>query len=109
MYTLVVDPESWLLDSVASINRDLSLAIGNLSLPMVTVQPNPAKHSWTISGLQTNSSMELTDVTGRIFWHADAIQDTKAVIPAANLATGLYILRVTNEGKLTTSCKLLKE
>lgn len=107
MYTVVMDPNSWLVDSVASIARDNNLAALQLSAPGVRIYPNPTQHNWVAEGMEPGNALELTDAAGRVLWSETATGKTET-IPAESLSTGVYILRISNESKLIKTCKLLR-
>jgi sugar lactone lactonase YvrE len=69
--------------------------------------PNPASTSWAVNNLPENSSLIFVDISGRVLWRNTASGKT-TVIPAANLAAGMYLLQIKSETG-NASYKLVKE
>lgn len=98
MTSLVTDPNHWLIDSVTSITRDASLGVQEMQFAAINIYPNPSATNWIADGIPANSVLTLTDVTGKLLWQSNNDGNTRITIPAHTLATGLYLLRISNEG-----------
>lgn len=70
------------------------------------VYPNPAKNQIAISGLTTNSTVSLYSILGTKVWERQT--DEQAVFDISNCSSGIYILKITSDGK-TTEKKLIIE
>ncbi len=107
MNSIVLDPNSWLLFDQVSITHDIHLAVPGLSVNNISIYPNPAKENWQVNALPENSTLVLTDITGRIMWQTNT-QSTKVTVPANGLAAGLYLLHISSEG-VNETYKVVKE
>lgn len=108
MNGMAVDPAEWLLRQVNTISHDITLNVDELALSEIKVYPNPATDNWIASGIGSASKLLLTDISGRVLWKQEA--GSHAVnIPAATLATGLYLLRITTAEGRSYSIKLAKQ
>ena len=107
MNNMVFDPNYWLIYDLTSNTHDLTLDVNNIAASPVSIVPNPASTAWTVSNLPANSSAALMDISGRIIWQSATTGKT-VTIPAANLATGMYVLQVKSTDG-STSYKLTKE
>ena len=106
MTGMSIDPNNWLLNDVGSIVNDNSLlSTKELSKSNFKVFPNPAHDAWSVTGLNTNSSLQLTDMNGRLIWEGKA--NNTATVPANNLSRGVYLLKISNNFSATT-LKLVK-
>ena len=107
MAGMFVDPNDWILDRTTSITKDITLlGVGEVAQGLFRVYPNPTSSDWKVVDLQDNSALELTDMNGRVVYKARA--DKAAVIPAAHLAPGIYLLRVSNS-RSSSTVKLSKQ
>ena len=109
MLSMAVDPNDWLVYKLHSLIHDPSLGVPGLSVPSVNIHPNPATTNWLAESLPANSSLTLTDITGRVLWNSNNGTNATVSIPAQNLTTGLYLLRVENSNTGVTTYKLVKE
>lgn len=86
----------------------LSLAMGLLTKDQlgvkspkvtgVTIYPNPASSSISISYKEIINSVSITDITGKVVFQ-DEVNSTNFTLPTLNLKSGLYIVNVaTNQG-----------
>lgn len=76
----------------------------------ISVYPNPVKDFLTVdfnSEKLENSSYQLFDVSGKIVNQGN-LKNAKTQISASNLTTGMYILRITNAGKIIKTFKIIK-
>jgi hypothetical protein len=67
--------------------------INNISIPAMTISPNPANDFIKIEGLQPGSPILLTDLTG----HA-LIKTRERSIKTSQLPNGIYLIRVPATG-----------
>ena len=76
----------------------------------ISVYPNPVKDFLTVdfnTEKLENSSYQLFDVSGKIIIQGN-LKSAKSQISASSLATGMYILRITNAGKIVKTFKIIK-
>lgn len=105
---IALDPNSWLVYTLNSNLHDTKLSVEQLSTGEIKIFPNPTKESWQVENLPANNTLMLTDITGRILWQSNT-QSTSEIIPANNLAPGLYMLRVISNDGVNAGYKLIKE
>lgn len=105
--SLSLDPNAWLLYQRGSIVKDTMLLVAQNEFNKVEVYPNPTTSNWRINHLPNLSDITLYDLTGKVVWKQHEA-DNSTEIPAASLATGMYILKLTNYNGVHTR-KLLKE
>lgn len=82
----------------------------NTAQSNISVYPNPVKDFLTVdfnSEKLDNSSYQLFDATGKVI-NKGNLKSVKSQISASNLSTGMYILRITNAGKLVKTFKIIK-
>lgn len=79
---------------------------GGTSLESLTtsshaIYPNPANEFVNISNLKENSTIFITDISGRTLrtWQ---INSTNPILPTADLPAGIYTLKIENEGRAAT-------
>lgn len=107
MTTMFFDPNSWLVYDLTGISRDGTLSVDQVATAPMTIIPNPATTEWTVNNIPANSTLLLTDLSGRTLWQSATVNKTIA-IPATGLASGMYILQVKNSTG-TASYKVVKE
>ncbi len=75
-----------------------------------TVFPNPATNiaSVSVSNISDELRIALTDLSGKVLWHSEKINDRNTNIPVANLARGTYIVMVKDK-EHSKILKLVKE
>ena len=76
----------------------------------ISVYPNPVKDFLTVdfnSEKLDNSSYQLFDVTGKVINQGN-LKSVKSQISASSLTSGIYLLRITNSGKVVKSFKIIK-
>ena len=76
----------------------------------ISVYPNPVKDFLIVdfnSEKLENSSYQLFDATGKIIIQGN-LENVKSQISASSLATGMYILRITNAGQIVKTFKIIK-
>ncbi|MGV8915832.1 MAG: T9SS type A sorting domain-containing protein [Kaistella sp.] len=77
----------------------------------ISVYPNPVKDFLTVdfnTEKLENSSYQLFDTSGKIIIQGN-LKSAKSQISASSIATGMYILRITNAGKLVKTFKIIKK
>lgn len=82
----------------------------NAAQSNISVYPNPVKDFLTVdfnSEKLDNSSYQLFDATGKVI-NKGNLKSVKSQISASDLSTGMYILRITNAGKLVKTFKIIK-
>ena len=76
----------------------------------ISVYPNPVKDFLTVdfnTEKLENSSYQLFDATGKIIIQGN-LKSANSQISASSLATGMYILRIINSGKIVKTFKIIK-
>lgn len=63
----------------------------------VSIYPNPAIESITVTGLQGNENIQLRDVSGKLVYRLKA-KNVTANIPLNNLAAGIYYINIVHRG-----------
>lgn len=109
MTGMAVDPNNWILNKTGSIVKDNTLlSLEDASSIIGKVYPNPTLKNWTVDGLTPGCSLNLTDMSGRLLWQGN--NGSKAVlnVDASDLATGMYLLRITDKQGHSQNIKLLK-
>ena len=82
----------------------------NAAQSNISVYPNPVKDFLTVdfnTEKLDNSSYQLFDASGKIIIQGN-VKSAKSQISASSLATGMYILRITNAGKVVKTFKIIK-
>ncbi len=74
------------------------------------VFPNPATSIATVKMSYVTNDLKiiLTDLSGKILWHNDKINDVNISIPVSNLANGTYII-IVKDKEHNQTLKLVKE
>lgn len=103
-----IDPNNWLLNTVDMSVRDFSLGVNALTSNEIIVYPNPATNAWFIAGVQEQSKLYLTDISGRLLWSTELTNNYGAKVPAQNLMRGIYLLNILNADGRKSSVKLSK-
>ena len=107
MIGMTFDPNYWLLYQLASMSEDPALSVAQVAKSSIHVMPNPTSTYWQLDGLTTDNKLTLSDMTGRVLWSAQGVNNN-VQIPAQELVRGMYLLQIkNNEG--TTTVKLVKE
>ncbi len=107
MDTLYIDPNNWILNKVSQNKHDQDLGIAIANLQPLHVYPNPTNNQWTVEGIVSPVTLRLYDVTGKVVWHAD-VSAGLVKIPAASLASGVYMLKVESKDKVYEHTRLTK-
>ena len=107
--TFRTSPRVWGIDSI-------KLSIGHKTLTtVVRVFPNPTSDYIHIEGLETGTSIELYDLSGKLVKNEKlkngfgAAQPDKAVLDVKNLSTGTYLLKITSKEGAVGTAKVMKE
>jgi len=73
--------------------------------------PNPMSEQVTIQMFNTDGlndlSVQIVDVTGKVVYVQSNLTSNTVVIDKADLASGLYVVRVSNAGNVLESHKLM--
>ncbi len=80
------------------INTDCSLPTEEIANPLqlVTIYPNPAHSQITITNLPQNSTIHITDISGRVLYTAYNKQNSTAQIPLNGISNGMYFVQIIN-------------
>ncbi len=105
---IVIDPYNKLLNTEKYNIHDPSLGLNSLSLNDILVYPSPANNYWSVAGLEKGADVLLADMDGHIVWRQKRINTTGIVIPAQQLASGMYILYQVTGNNKPLSVKLIK-
>lgn len=107
--TFRTSPRVWGIDSI-------KLSIGPKTLTtVVRVYPNPTSDYIHIEGLETGTSIELYDLSGKLVKNEKLIygfvaaQPDKAVLDVQSLPAGLYTLKITSKEGAVGTAKVMKE
>ena len=74
----------------------------------ITVQPNPASHYITVTGLQGNERIVAIDALGRSITDMEAGGNNQITIDLKNMPAGVFYVRVINQDNTTNAYKVLK-
>jgi hypothetical protein len=66
----------------------------------VRIFPNPAEDEVFIQGIKPGSNLRLNDLSGRLIKAFGAATATQQTLDLSTLSPGLYLLSITNEGKV---------
>jgi aminopeptidase N len=108
MNGMEVDPNEWLLRDVNSVSQDITLNTPSLFTNIVHVYPNPATHSWNITGLQQGARIEVSDMSGRELIKLNT-NGPEVNIPATQYPAGIYLLHITDASGNISNLKLVKQ
>ncbi len=104
---IAIDPNNWLLNKVSGISNDPTLDVTSISAADLQIFPNPTSGFWTVLDVPLSTILQLTDISGRQVWQGFS-ENGMVKIPAENLPSGVYLLRLQNE-TFSTVKKLVKE
>ncbi|MBL7720028.1 MAG: T9SS type A sorting domain-containing protein [Flavipsychrobacter sp.] len=107
MNALQVDPNEWLLRKINSVSKDVTLNVSTAQAATISVYPNPATDSWSVSGV-AGSHIALSDMGGRLLFSAQCGGNSFS-IPAGAYPSGIYLLRVTDATGNIRNLKLAKQ
>ncbi len=92
--------------AIAQINATLS--VENPLFQAVSIYPNPVQSGFYVSiGSEISFGLEIVDAIGRVVLSNSSVASNEA-INIANLPSGMYLIKITSEGKSTVK-KLLKQ
>lgn len=74
----------------------------------ISIHPNPAKESITISGLLGNENIQVYDIVGKLVQSAKAKEST-LTISIDNFTDGVYFIRVINPNGTVSAHKFIKK
>ena len=110
-YSLAVQPDGKIIaGGVSGLNNNnvftvvryepnLTTEITELVFSDLSIYPNPAKETLTISNLPNGSVVNITDVRGKSVYKS-VITSEQAIINTANFANGVYIVQIENSGSV---------
>ncbi len=104
-----IDPGYWLLYRSLGYLHDETLGVPQPTEQAMKIFPNPSSNSWCVSAIPANSTLTLTDITGKELWQTCNYSQDKVAIPAAHLVPGIYLLHIANGATINTTYKLVKE
>jgi hypothetical protein len=100
--TFRTSPRVWGIDSI-------KLSIGPKTLTtVVRVYPNPTSDYIHIEGLETGTSIELYDLSGKLVKN-EKLKNNNAVLDVQSLPAGLYTLKITSKEGAVGTAKVMKE
>lgn len=108
---VAVDPAGWLPDQPGTVQRDntLVLAVGAVSVPKLSIFPNPVRRELTISNLSVNATAEIIDAAGRVVARR-LVLAALPQLPTHALAPGLYLLRLFDaQNRVVGQGRFIKE
>jgi hypothetical protein len=74
-----------------------SVSLKEAENELVSIYPNPTKSEINVKTI-TNSNITITDLSGRILYHLQAVKQVK--INVSDFQSGIYIVSVENENKI---------
>ena len=74
-----------------------ALSTSDISKSKIVVYPNPSSDVIKIEKLKPNSSLELTDSSGKLMKAISNIQSDKTEIHIKNLSSGIYYLKINGQ------------
>ncbi len=80
------------------INTDCSLPTEEITNPLqtVTIYPNPAHTNITIANLPPNSTINITDISGRVLYTQYNKSNSTAQLPLNGISNGMYFVQIIN-------------
>ena len=103
-----IDPSNWIVNKTGPIIKNTALAITNPVNQILQVVPNPTKDFWQLSHVTVGTSLQLTDMNGKLLWNEIATSE-EMQIPAKNLVPGIYVLTVRAANASQQSIQIVKE
>jgi hypothetical protein len=85
-------------------------AIRSANSLQLIIEPNPTTASamLVVNGNIKNASVTITDLVGKTIWEKNDVNSTHIDLPVEKLASGVYIVKLTN-GNKTATVKLVKQ
>ncbi len=106
MTGVVVDPEDEVVNRVNIVKEDATLvSVKERTLSKIRVYPNPATDGWYIDGIGSKTTLQLTDIGGKVLW--EGVAYGKIFIPSNEFPSGNYMLKTYNKDSERTF-KLIK-
>lgn len=98
----------YLIDLFVTCNDCAFVGVKEMEKKNVTVYPNPATSQFTVN-LDDNSAaqIQLYNLVGQLV-HSEEVQNTQATVNVNQLNNGVYMLKVTQNGKVYTSKVVVK-
>lgn len=94
-------------EKALTFNAKTTTSVSNVLGQQHGIYPNPAKDAITITGLTSDATVTIYDMTGRTLVQ-QAVNAANNTVNIAALATGNYVLKLAAE-QATTTIKLTKE
>lgn len=87
------------IDNVSIYASDNPLSISENNVFDVRIFPNPANDLVNIKFAELNAPIQISlwDATGRVLWNEESRSETLFTFSAANLAPGVYLVRLAND------------
>lgn len=84
---------------VSKINTDCSIPTEEITNPLqsVTIYPNPASTQLTISNLPLKSTINITDLSGRVLYTQQNKLNSLMQIPINGFRNGMYFVEIINK------------
>lgn len=102
----VVDPNDEIVNRVNFVKENVTLvSVKERTLSKIRVYPNPATDGWYIDGIRSKTTLQLTDIGGKVLW--EGVAYGKIFIPSNELPSGNYMLKTYNKDSERTF-KLIK-
>ncbi len=95
--------------SLIEAHTTSSLGISNYSAPetnTITIAPNPATSSFTISSGNRIQSIKVFNVIGEIVFHSEP-NNIQSMINSSQFSKGIYFVQITDENKNVVNRKVL--
>jgi hypothetical protein len=82
--------------------EDIVSSASDSRLPEVTIYPNPAHNYLTINNLHDLQQIDIQSITGAVLWSGKYSGEKEVMIPVLGLTKGIYFIRISSSGKITT-------
>ncbi len=100
---ITIDPVDWIPHVTNSVTQDGTLAVSAVGERAFSVAPNPSHTAWYLVGFPAGA-WQLSDISGRLLAEGKGVE-----IGAANLPSGVYLLRVKGENGAVQTVRLLRD
>jgi hypothetical protein len=107
MTNAVIDPNNDILNHVQPVIHDHTLTVTAVAVDNVRIYPNPAGHSWQVSGIVPGASLQLSDAMGKVVWQLSNAPGSLS-IDSSTLAPGVYTL-VIRQSKSRVITRVLQK
>lgn len=104
-----IDPKDQIVNQTGTITKDPTLSVDGLAWARGgNIYPNPTKDSWQVTQLAAGYTLQLCNMSGQEVWKGVAAGNT-LFVPAAQLAPGHYVLRITPPNGQSVSWHVQKD